>query len=234
MRIPLHHDVRVVGQPDGPALGHLAIAVGQQNVMPLLVDVRAWVGKSGGNTHGLHRVLAGELPLQVVTGDEIAQSRVEGADVVVLQIDLDKGLPVVVALVHLDMVEHKAVELELLAQLHAGQICLNVPAIVFKQQAIPFAQLVVVEVQARVVAEVRCAQQFATGAVGPAVQGADDVAACVALAFGQQIATALEHDGLTVAADIGDQLYLALGVANQCTAFFFLRQCVVVAYLGDG
>jgi hypothetical protein len=65
---------------------------------------------------------------------------VEGADVVVLQIDLDEGLPVVVALVHLDMVEHEAVELELLAQLHAGQVGLDVAAVVLEQQSVPLAQ----------------------------------------------------------------------------------------------
>jgi hypothetical protein len=37
---------------------------------------------------------------------------VEGADVVVLQIDLDEGLPVVVALVQFDAVEHVAGEVE--------------------------------------------------------------------------------------------------------------------------
>ncbi len=66
------------------------------------------------------------------------------------------------------------------------------------------------------------------------MQRADDIAACVALAFGFEIATALEHDGLTVAADVGDQLYVALVIANQRTAFVFVRQCVVVANFWDG
>ena len=77
------------------------------------------------------------------------------------------------------------------------------------------------------------AQQLAAGAVGPAVQRADDVAASMALAFGQQIAAALEHHGLAVAADVGDQLDLAFGIAHQRAPLLLLRKSVVVAYLGD-
>ena len=234
VRIPLHHDVGVVGQPDRAAFGQLAVAVGQQHVVPLPVGVRAGLGKAGCHAHGLHRVLLGKLPLQVVAGHEVAQARVEGADVVVLEVDLDEGLPVVVALVHLDMVEHEALEAQLLAQLHAGQVGLDVAAVVLEQQAVPLAQPVVVQVQAGIVAEVRCAQQLAAGAVGPAVQRADDVAPRMALAFGHQIAPALEHHGLAVAADVGDQLHLPPGIAHQSAAFLFLGQGVVVAYLGNG
>ena len=64
----------------------------------------------------------------------------------------------------------------------------HVAAVVFKQQAVPLAQRVVVEVEARVLLEVRCAPSRLAGlttlntAVGPAVQGAHDVAARAAAA----------------------------------------------------
>jgi len=158
----------------------------------------------------------------------------EGAHVVVLQIDLDEGLPVVVALVQLDAVERVALKAQVLARPHLGQIGGNVPAVVFKEQAVPFAQLVVVEVQAGVVRKVRRTQQFALGRVGPAVQGADDVAARMALALRLQVATVLQHHGLAVAADVGNQFDLALGIANERAALFFLGQGVVVACVGHG
>ena len=41
----------------------------------------------------------------------------------------------------------------------------------------------------------------------------------------------LEHDGLAVTADVGDQLD-ALGRAHEGAPLAFLSQCVVVAHLG--
>jgi hypothetical protein len=52
--------------------------------------------------------------------------------------------------------------------------------------------------------------------------------------LGVQRAAALEHDGLAVAADVGDQLYAALGVAHQRAPFALLGQGVVVARVGHG
>ncbi len=232
MRIPLDHDVRVVGQPDRAALGQPAFAVLQQHLVPLAVDVRARLAEAGRHAHRLHRVLAPELPLQVVTGDEVAQAGVEGADVVVLQVDLDEGLPVVVALVQFDVIEHVAVERQVLGGGHAGQVGGDVAAVVIEQQTVPLAQRVVAEVQAGVALEVRCAQQLAAAGIGPAVDGADDVAARMALAFGQQVAAPAQHDGLAVAAAVGDQLDLALRVAQQRAPAGFLRQHEIVVGFG--
>ncbi|MDT4856869.1 hypothetical protein FQZ97_912720 [compost metagenome] len=84
--------------------------------------------------------------------------------------------------------------------------------------------------------EMRCPQQ-ATGlaalatAVGPAVQWADDVAPGAAAAVVTQVAAALEHDGLAVAADVGHQFHAGIG-AHQCPATRFLGQGVVVASVG--
>eukprot|EP01031_Cornospumella_fuschlensis_P008113 gene8112-10012_t len=113
--------------------------------------------------------------------------------------------------------------------LFVGQIGGDVAAVVFKQQPVPLAQWVVVEVEARVFLEVGRVQQLAglaalDTAVGPAVQGADDVAARAALLLGVQRPFALEHDGLAVAADVGDQLDATLGVAHQGAALALLGQ----------
>jgi hypothetical protein len=224
VRIPLDHDVRVVGQPDGALRRPVALAVLEHRLVPLLVHVRARL-EGAVDAHGLHRVLLGELPAQVVTGDEAAQARVEGADVVVLQIDLDEGLPVVVALVHLDLVEHVAVEVQRRARAHAGKVGGDVAAVVLEHQAVPGTDLVVVEVQAGVVREVRRAQQLAFEVVGPAVQRAHHRLLGVA--------AAAQHHGLAMAADVGDQLQ-PLGRAHQGPAFAFLGQRVVVAHLRHG
>src|SRR5690606_41283990 len=71
-------------------------------------------------------------------------------------LSLHDALPIfVVALVHLDMVEHIAIEAQLRPRAHAGQIGGDVAAVVLEQQAVPLAQAVVVEVQAGVVTEDR-------------------------------------------------------------------------------
>lgn len=115
---------------------------------------------------------------------------------VVLQIDLDEGLPVVVALVQLHVVEHHALEVERGAWPHVRQVGLHVASVVLEQQTVPLAQRVVVEVQAGVLLEVRRAEQapglFTVRAtVGPAVQRADDVAAGAAAAGLAEVARPL-------------------------------------------
>ena len=233
MRIPLHHDVRVVRQPDGAAPWLLPALVVQQHLMPEPVNVSARL-EAGRHAHGLHRIVAAKLPCQIVTGHEIAQAGVEGRHVVVLQINLDEGLPVVVAFVQLHVVEHKAVKRKLRGHGHVRQVGPHVAAVVFKQQAVPLAQAVVVQAQARVLRKVRRTQQLAAGAVSPAVYGADDVAPRVRLPLLAQIAPALEHDGLAVAAHVGNQLQAAMRVAHQRAAALFLRQREVVARARHG
>ena len=144
---------------------------------------------------------------------------------VVLQINLDEGLPVVVALVQLHLVELVAGKIEVRHVAHRGHLGGNVAAIVFKDQAVPGRRFVAVQVQAGIGLKMRCAYQLARGVVGPAVQRADDVAGGVA--------PALEHGRLAVAADVGDQLD-ARGVAHQHAPFAFLGQGVVIAQIGQG
>jgi hypothetical protein len=64
------------------------------------------------------------------------------------------------------------------------------------------------------------------------VQGTDNVAARTAFLLGLQIATAVQHDGLAVAADIGDEFHPALGIAHQGAAFALVGQGVIVARVG--
>jgi hypothetical protein len=238
VRVPLHHDVRVVGQPHRALCRQLAVAVLHQHLMPLLVGGAARLEQVL-DAHGLDRVLGLEFPLQVVAGHEVAQAGVEGHDVVVLQIDLDEGLPVVVAGVQLDVAQHHAFEAQRGRWTHVRQVGVDVAAVVLEQQAVPFPQRVALEVGTGVVREVRGAQQGAqlaasrlAAAVGPAVQGADDMATAVTLGVLAQVAATLEHHGLAVAADVGNE-FDAVGGAHQRTSFTFLRQGEVVAQLGN-
>ena len=132
----------------------------------------------------------------------------------------------------LDAIEGIAIEIELRAWAHARQIGGDVAAVVFKQQAVPLLQLVVVQVQARVLGKVRRAQQLAIGRIRPAVERANDVAACTSLLLGVQVAPAAQHHGLAVATNVGDELDTALGVAHQGTAFGLMGQGVIVARVG--
>ena len=152
----------------------------------------------------------------------------ERRDVVVLEVDLDEGLPVVVALVQLDAVERVAAEVEVARRADARPArrrrrAAGCRAGDVEHHAVPGLQRVVGEVAARVVGEVRRADQLAAEVVGPAMQRADDVAAGVA--------AAAQHHRLAMPAHVGDQLQ-ALRRAQQGAAFAFLRQGVVVAELG--
>ena len=69
---------------------------------------------------GLHRPPVAELPVEVVAFDELAQAGMEGLDMVVLEINLDEALPVIGALMDLDVVEHIARKVELAP--HAGAL----------------------------------------------------------------------------------------------------------------
>ena len=137
---------------------------------------------------------------------------------------------------HLHPVKHQPGEVEVRARPQAGQVGRDVGRArpLLEQQAIPFLQRVIVQVQARVFSEVRCAEQGAglaavAAAVSPAMQGADDVAA--GGGAGPERTAALEDHGLAMPADVGNEFHPARG-AQQRAALAFLRQRVVVARLG--
>jgi hypothetical protein len=169
---------------------------------------------------------------------KLPEARMKRADVVVLQVDLDEGLPVVVALVQLDAVERVAREVEVGLRAQAahvgGHVAAGAIGVLLEQKAVPLGERVVVQVQARVLIEMRGADQRAGGArvargVGPAVQRTDDVAAGLVV----QLAAALQDQRLAVAAHVGDQLH-ALGRMDQRAPLVLLRQGVEIAHFGHG
>ena len=123
----------------------------------------------------------------------------EGPDVVVFQVDLDEGLPVVLALVDVDAVEHVTAEVEARARREAGEIGADVAVAGVEEQAVPALQRLVAQAQAGIVGEVRRPEQAAVQVVGPAVQRAHDGAAA------RRAAPAAQDHGLAMAADVGDQ-----------------------------
>ena len=243
MRIPLDHDVRVVGQPDRAVFRWHAIAEPQQGLLPAFIHRAAGFAQAVGHTHGLHRIMVLELPAQVFAGYETPQPRMERAHVVVLQVNLDEGFPVVVAFMQFDVVQHVAGEIQVGQRAHASQVGRHIAAGLslgfparLEQQSIPFLQSVVVQVQARILGEMGCADQGSglgrgPAAVGPAVQGAHQVAGSTARPVGQQVTAPFKHHGLPVAAYVGDQ-FDPVGGAHQYPPIAFLRQRVVVAWLG--
>ena len=84
MRIPLHHDVGVVSQPNGAVLRDRALAVLHQLFLPTLVDRAAGFAQFVGNADGLNGLLFFEFPVQIVAGDKVAKARVKGLNVVIL------------------------------------------------------------------------------------------------------------------------------------------------------
>ena len=221
VRVPLDHHVRVVGEPDRAVLRRLAVAV-------LRAPPRASCGRPASpacasallHADGLHRVVLAELPAQVVAGDELPEPRVERADVVVLEVDLDEGLPVVVALVQLHVVEHVAGEVEVGARAAAAPVVGAPRRSRCASNSRPFQRLqrVVAQVQARVVGEVRRADQRARA--GRRSSGAAGRRCCAA-----GVAAPAQHHRLAVPADVGDQLH-AVARAHQRAALALLRQGV--------
>ena len=120
--------------------------------------------------------------------------------------------------VHLHAIQHVAGKIDLLHHADPGQVLGDV-ALACKQQAVPVLQRRFVQIQTGILRKVRCAEQFAVCLVGPAMYRADDVL-CVA--------APLQHDGLTVAADVAEQFNTIL------VAYQHLRpalQYVVVALI---
>ena len=145
----------------------------------------------------------------------------EGRNVIVLEIHLDEGLPVVVARLDLDPIEHVAREVEVAGCAHALQVACNV-ALALEQQAVPVLQGRVGELHARLVLEQRRAHQATLEIVRPAMDGTDDVGG---------VAPAVEHDRLPVAADVRQQ-FDAVGAAHQNLRIVAPGEGVIVAYVG--
>jgi len=104
MGVPLHHDVGVVGEPDGAKFWHGTLAVLHQLFLPTFVNRTTGFAQFVGNAHGLNGVFFFEFPIQIVACHEVAKAWVERLNVIVLKVNLNEGFPVVVAFVQLHMV----------------------------------------------------------------------------------------------------------------------------------
>src|SRR5437867_12096520 len=155
-------------------LRRLAAVILEHGPVPALVGPGAGFRQRVVDADRLHRVALGELPAQIVGGDELAQSRMERTDMVILEIDLDEALPVVLALVDLDPVEDVARKVEVLGHADAGELARDV-AWPVEQQPVPVGKRSTVELDTRLLVEMRRAEEPAVEVVSPAVHRADDV-----------------------------------------------------------
>src|SRR5947207_14148110 len=94
-----------------------------------------------------------------------------GDDVIVLEVYLDEGLPVLLELQDFDAVEHVAGEIEVLGACKPGEVLRHV-AFSREQHAAPVLQRGLAEVEAVIFGEVRRAEQFAIYFVSTSVQRA--------------------------------------------------------------
>ncbi|MNK93014.1 hypothetical protein D3C87_1131570 [compost metagenome] len=165
-----------------------------------------------------------------------AQSWVEGADVIVVVVDLDEGLPVAVATVHFHVVEYVVAKIEFRPVEQAAQVVGGI-ARALEQEAIHVLERKALQVPAWFFRKLRCADQLAAAVVGPAMERADDVAAAlaqVALAVaGSRAGSVLaEHERLPMPADVRDQFHAMVG-AHQDARVVFMAQRAPVALVGD-
>ena len=166
-------------------------------------------------------VLVAPFPFEVTTIDEIPEPRMEGINVVILGIHFDKGFPVEVVFGHHGFVIAVVFKREVFGHAQLGQVSGDVAAGI-KQQAIPCGQRRLAEIKAGGVLKVRGGYQRALVVIRPAVDIADDVI---------PIATAFEHQGLAVAADVRQQ-FNALRGALEHFAVIQPAQGVVVPHVG--
>ena len=95
MWIPLHHDVRVHAKPDCAVFWVNAIAEFLHGIVPLPVHGCAGSAQTSLHTNGLNTPVVTVVPLQIRAADKLTQAWMEGLDVVVLQVNLNEGFPVV-------------------------------------------------------------------------------------------------------------------------------------------
>jgi len=145
----------------------------------------------------------------------------EGLDVVDLQIHFHEGLPVAAVVGDLDAVERVAGKIEVRGAGDSGEVGARV-ARAGEEQTAPVDERRGLEPHAGTRGEVRRAEQLAAQVVSPAVRRADDVA---------QVAAALQHQRLAVAADVGEQRHAAV-VSHQDPGVVHPLERVIVARLG--
>ena len=183
----------------------------RHRIMPALVGRRSRLVKTARQADRLHREFRAPFPRQIVAGNKLPQPRVKRPDVVILQIHLDKGLPVVIALVNNSAIKRVPGKIERLAGLHGqrGEINDRVGRPV-KQQAIPRLKPGVAQIQPRITRKMRRANELAFTGIRPAMQRANHVTA-----VNFQRTTTVQHHRLTVATDVGDKVNAAFGASER-------------------
>ena len=140
MRIPLDHDVRVIGEPDRALRWFTAFAKFEHHLVPLLVRFGARPRQRFIHAHRLHAVPVAEFPVEFVAIDKFAQARMKRLDVVILEINLDERFPVEVVFGDFDFIEYVTGKIEILHAAQAREIGGDI-ARPLKQHAVPFLQL---------------------------------------------------------------------------------------------
>src|SRR5262249_40884764 len=135
----------------------LATVIVENSLVPALVLLRSCPREAIIHTNRLQREPPAELPTQIVAGDELAETRMKRRHMVVLEIDLDEALPVVVAVVDFDAIEHMAAEVEFACDGQRGEIGGDV-TLAFEQHAIPRLQWRAAQIEAGLRVEVRRTQ----------------------------------------------------------------------------
>ena len=140
---------------------------------------------------------------------------------VILEVNLDEGLPVVIALVDLDFVEFVAREVEVATDLHAGQICIRGTG-TLEEQALPVLELLTLQIEAGILGEMRSTDEQTIGVVSPAMDWADDVSV--------SLAGTLQHDGLTMTADVGHLVVPIIPVDQQLRVVQPFERAVLIDF----
>ena len=185
----------------------------------------------------LQTVVFGEFPGEIVARDKVAQPGVKGRDVIVLKVDLDEGLPVVIALMDFDVVQNVIRKVELRPCEQVPEIPSGVPGAV-KQQTVTVLQFEPLKIETGLVVKLWGAEKLSGFVVSPAMQRTDDVATAVAqVSVGIDVACdiawlAAKHDRLAVATDIREQFDAAIAAHQNATAAL-CRQGAPVTWLGD-
>ena len=110
----------------------------------------------------------------------MAQARMERGNMVVFQVNLDEGFPVVVATVNFHVIKHVIGKVEF-RPLEQGRHVERRVARALEEQAIAIVQRELLKIRAPgCFGKVRGSEKHAFLVVGPAVQRAHDVATCFA------------------------------------------------------
>ena len=128
-------------------------------------------------------------------------------NVVVLEVNLDKGFPIKVVFRDLCFVENKTAEVEIFCPFNFGQI-INNRIGALEQQPVPSCQGFFWQMQAGLRVKMRRAQQSALVVIGPPMQRANNISSL-------KLPRTFEHDRLAVPTNIRDQLNGGT-IVDQC------------------